>query len=64
MPRTRREAKSVSPLFASPGSTSVPARGAQARDNEAEFRIKAQLARELPWEEDTARWFPLWDIPL
>ena len=42
----------------------VPAPGKQARDNEAEFRIKAQLARELPWEEDTARWFPLWDIPL
>ena len=42
----------------------VPAPGTQARDTEAEFRIKAQLARELPWEEDTARWFPLWDIPL
>jgi len=24
---------------------------------------EAQLARELPWEEDMARWFPLWDIP-
>ena len=42
----------------------VPAPGTQARDTEAEFRTKAQLARELPWEEDTARWFPLWDIPL
>ena len=42
----------------------VPAPGTQARDTEAEFRLKAQLARELPWEEDTARWFPLWDIPL
>jgi len=42
----------------------VPAPGTQARDNEAEFRIKAQLGKELPWEEDTARWFPLWDIPL
>jgi len=42
----------------------VPAPGKQARDSEEEFRIKAQLARELPWEEDTARWFPLWDIPL
>jgi len=42
----------------------VPAPGKQARDTEAEFRLKAQLARELPWEEDTARWFPLWDIPL
>ena len=42
----------------------VPAPGTQARDTEAEFRIKAQLTRELPWEDDTARWFPLWDIPL
>jgi hypothetical protein len=42
----------------------VPAPGDKARNTEAEFRIKAQLARELPWEEDTARWFPLWDIPL
>jgi GNAT superfamily N-acetyltransferase len=42
----------------------VPAPGTQARNTEEEFRIKAQLARELPWEEDTARWFPLWDIPL
>ena len=42
----------------------VPAPGTQARDTEHELRIKAQLARELPWEEDMARWFPLWDIPL
>jgi len=42
----------------------VPAPGTQARDTEDELRIKAQLARELPWEEDLARWFPLWDIPL
>jgi hypothetical protein len=42
----------------------VPAPGTQARDTEAEFRTKAQLGKELPWEEDTARWFPLWDIPL
>ena len=42
----------------------VPAPGTQARDTEHELRIKAQLARELPWEEDLARWFPLWDIPL
>jgi hypothetical protein len=42
----------------------VPAPGDKARDTEEELRIKAQLARELPWEEDMARWFPLWDIPL
>jgi hypothetical protein len=42
----------------------VPASGDKARNTEEELRIKAQLARELPWEEDMARWFPLWDIPL
>jgi hypothetical protein len=42
----------------------VPAPGEKARDTEHELRIKAQLGRELPWEEDMARWFPLWDIPL
>jgi hypothetical protein len=34
------------------------------RDSERELRVKAQLGGELPWEEDMARWFPLWEIPL
>jgi hypothetical protein len=43
----------------------VPRPGSeQMRDNEAELRLKAQLERELPFEQDLARWFPLWDIPL
>jgi hypothetical protein len=42
----------------------VPAKGEQARDTERELRIQSQLGAELPWEEDMARWFPLWDIPL
>jgi hypothetical protein len=42
----------------------VPAKGEQARDNERELRLQSQLGAELPWEEDMARWFPLWDIPL
>jgi PspA associated protein B len=42
----------------------VPAPGDKARNTEEELRLKAQLARDLPWEEDLARWFPLWDIPL
>jgi hypothetical protein len=42
----------------------VPAPGDKARNTEEELRIKAQLARDLPWEADMARWFPLWDIPL
>ena len=42
----------------------VPAPGKQARNTERELQIKSQLGTELPWEEDMARWFPLWDIPL
>jgi hypothetical protein len=42
----------------------VPATGEQARDTERELRLKAQIGAELPIEEDTTRWFPLWEIPL
>ena len=42
----------------------VPAPGEQARNSERELRLKAQLGAELPFEEDVARWFPLWEIPL
>jgi hypothetical protein len=42
----------------------VPAPGEQARDSERELRLKAQMANELPFEEELARWFPLWEIPL
>ena len=42
----------------------VPAGGEQARDTERELRLKAQVGAELPFEEDTSRWFPLWDVPL
>jgi hypothetical protein len=43
----------------------VPKPGAeQARDNEAELRLKAQIGAELPVEQDLGRWFPLWDVPL
>ncbi len=42
----------------------VPAPGEQARDNEREFRLKAQLENELPFEPELERWFPLWEIPL
>ncbi|HYP55197.1 MAG TPA: hypothetical protein VEQ41_02695, partial [Solirubrobacterales bacterium] len=38
--------------------------GKQSRDTERELRLKAQVGAELPMEEDTARWFPLWEIPL
>lgn len=42
----------------------VPAGGEQQRDNERELRIKAQLEKDLPIEQDLARWFPLWGAPL
>jgi hypothetical protein len=42
----------------------VPAPGAKARDSERELQLKAQIGPELPFEEDVARWFPLWEIPL
>jgi hypothetical protein len=39
-------------------------KGKQSRDTEHELRLKAQVGAELPLEEDIARWFPLWEIPL
>ena len=42
----------------------VPSGGKQQRDTERELRLKAQLERELPFEAETTRWFPLWEIPL
>lgn len=45
------------PFVPKPGSE-------QARDNEAELRLKAQIGTELPVEQDLGRWFPLWDVPL
>ena len=38
--------------------------GAQDRDNERELVQKAQLAQELPIEQELERWFPLWGIPI
>jgi hypothetical protein len=42
----------------------VPAPGDKQRDSERELRLKSQLEREIPFEEDMTRWFPLWEIPL
>jgi hypothetical protein len=42
----------------------VPADGPQARDNEEELRLKAQVGGDLPIEPELTRWFPLWDVPL
>jgi hypothetical protein len=42
----------------------VPAPGDKARDSERELRLKAQVGADLPVEEELARWFPLWGIPI
>jgi len=42
----------------------VPAGGEKSRDTERELRLRAQIGDELPIEQDTSRWFPLWEIPL
>ena len=38
--------------------------GKQKRDSEREFRLKAQMADELPLEQEIGRDLPLWDIPI
>jgi hypothetical protein len=42
----------------------VPAPGVQQRDNERELVLKAQIGSELPVENELARWFPLWGVPI
>ncbi len=42
----------------------VPSGSEQQRDNERELVLKAQIGKELPVEEELARWFPLWGIPI
>ncbi|HLZ20810.1 MAG TPA: hypothetical protein VKQ30_01630 [Ktedonobacterales bacterium] len=34
------------------------------RDNSEELRLAAALNKELPVEQETERWFPVWDLPL
>lgn len=41
----------------------IPLSGKQ-RDNAAELRAGALLARHLPTEQDHTRWYPLWDCPV
>ena len=38
--------------------------GGEKRDNEAELRLKAELAEDLNVEKDLDRWFPLWNLPI
>ena len=42
----------------------IPSGGEQQRDSEHELRLKAQMGKELPIEQELERWFPLWGIPI
>jgi hypothetical protein len=43
----------------------APAPGhGEARDNERELVLKAQIGKELPVEQELERWFPLWGAPI
>lgn len=46
----------------------VPQRDAKdpgrARDNAAELRLASKMAKEMPIEQDTGRWFAVWNPPL
>jgi hypothetical protein len=42
----------------------APAVGAEKRDTEREFVLKAQIGKELPVEQELERWFPLWGTPI
>ena len=34
------------------------------RDSIYEFRLRSIMEKELPVEQETERWYPLWDIPV
>ncbi len=38
--------------------------GTQQRSTEEELRLRSLLAGDLRVEDDLARWFPLWDLPV
>jgi hypothetical protein len=38
--------------------------GHETRNNEEEMKLMSTLAEEMPFEKDTAMWYPLWDLPL
>ena len=41
----------------------VPFYGKKTRDTENEMRIMATIKDEIPFEMDSAMWYPLWDLP-
>jgi PspA associated protein B len=36
----------------------------ETRDTQLELKVRALLDKELPIEQDLARWYPLWGLPL
>ena len=42
----------------------VPREGDKRRDSNEELRLATLMKEELHIEEDTGRWYPLWDLPL
>lgn len=40
----------------------IPLSGKQ-RDNPFEFKLRAEMEREMPIEENVEKWYPLWGIP-
>lgn len=40
----------------------IPLSGKQ-RDNPFEFRLRAEMEREMPIEKNVEKWYPLWGIP-
>lgn len=42
----------------------IPSGEAQERDNAEELRLKSELEKEMPFEQDLSRWFGLFGAPL
>ena len=40
----------------------IPLSGKQ-RDSPFEFRLRAEMEREMPVEKNVEKWYPLWGIP-
>jgi hypothetical protein len=39
-------------------------KGDQQRDTAAEFRLRSLMEKELPIEQDEAKWYPMWGMPI
>ncbi|MHB1421387.1 MAG: PspA-associated protein PspAB, partial [Bacillota bacterium] len=69
--RLEREEQSPEPLyiiFTYKRGTFYPflprAAGHQQRDQGEEMHVYSLMEKELPWEKDLSRWYPLWGCPV